>query len=134
MQGRRRPARGALDSPRGGHRVRRGIAALNASLEPLELCPNRPPEEARRLGRYVLEGDERVAVLVARQVSTRDGVPLRFEDAWARRKTIAYTPSVSLAVPCIDDMILTKRRSLRPKDVDDIAMLEKLKQRGGSTP
>lgn len=31
----------------------------------------------------------------------------------------------------IDDMILTKRWSLRPKDVDDIAMLEKLKQGGG---
>lgn len=30
-------------------------------------------------------------------------------------------------------MILTKRWSLRPKDVDDIAMLEKLKQGRGTT-
>ena len=30
-------------------------------------------------------------------------------------------------------MILTKRWSLRPKDVDDIAMLEELKQGGGSS-
>jgi hypothetical protein len=110
------------------------IAVLNAAVEPLELYPSRSPEEARRFGRYVLEGDERVDVLVARQVSTKDGVPLRFEDAWARRRTIAYTPRVPLVVPCIDDLILTKRWSLRPKDVDDIAMLEKLKQTGGGTP
>jgi hypothetical protein len=110
------------------------IAALNAAVEPLELYPNRPPDEARRLGRYVLEGDEKVDVLVARQASTKDGVPLRFEDAWARRTTLAYTPRVPLVVPCLDDMILTKRWSLRPKDVDDIAMLEKLKKNRGSAP
>lgn len=110
------------------------IAALNAAVEPLDLSPNRTPDEARRLGRYVLEGDERVDVLVARQASTKDGVPLRFDDAWARRTTIPYTTTVSLLVPCIDDMILTKRWSLRPKDVDDIAMLEKLKQRRDTSP
>jgi hypothetical protein len=38
-----------------------------------------------------------------------------------------------ILVPCIDDIILTKGWSLRPKDVDDIAMLEKLKQGGGPT-
>jgi hypothetical protein len=31
-------------------------------------------------------------------------------------------------------MILTKRWSLRPKDVDDIAMLEKLKATEGGAP
>jgi len=107
------------------------IAALNAALAPLDLYPNRSPDEARRFGRYVLEGDERVDVLVARQVSTKDGVPLRFDDAWARRTNLSYTPTVPLMVPCVDDMILTKRWSLRPKDVDDIAMLEKLKHGGG---
>lgn len=107
------------------------IPALNAALAALDLYPNRSPEEARRFGRYVLEGDERIDVLVARQASTKDGVPLRFEDAWARRTSIPYTKTVPLMVPCIDDMILTKRWSLRPKDVDDIAMLEKLKQGGG---
>jgi hypothetical protein len=108
------------------------IAALNAALMPLDLHPNRSPEEARRLGRYVLEGDERIDVLIARQASTKDGVQLRFEDAWARRMSLPYTPTVPLLVPCIEDMILTKRWSLRPKDVDDIAMLEKLKQGRGT--
>ena len=108
------------------------IAALNAALMPLDLNPNRSPEEARRLGRYVLEGDERIDVLIARQTSTKDGVQLRFEDAWARRMSLPYTSTVLLLVPCIEDMILTKRWSLRPKDVDDIAMLEKLKQGRGT--
>ena len=110
------------------------IAVLNAALEPLALYPNRSPEEARRFGRYVLEGDERIDVLVARQASTKDGVPLRFDDAWARRVSLPYTKAVQLMVPSIGDMILTKRWSLRPKDVDDIAMLEKLKQGRGTQP
>lgn len=110
------------------------IAALNGALVPLDLAPNRSPEDARKLGRYVLEGDERIDVLVARQVSTKDGIPLRFEDAWLRRKSIVYAPGVSLTVPSIDDLILTKQWSLRPKDVDDIALLEKLRRRGGHTP
>jgi hypothetical protein len=33
----------------------------------------------------------------------------------------------------IDDLILTKRWSLRPKDVDDIELLEKRKKSGDST-
>jgi hypothetical protein len=108
------------------------IDMLNGALAPLDLFPNRPPEDARKVGRYVLEGDERIDVLVARQASTKDGVALRFEDAWSRRKSISYTPKVALAVPSIEDLILTKRWSLRPKDVDDIELLENLKRRGGS--
>jgi hypothetical protein len=109
------------------------IAALNAALAPLELYPNRTPEEARQFGRYVLEGDERIDVLVARQASTKDGVPLRFEDAWVRRKAIPYRSTVELLLPSIDDIILTKRWSLRQKDIDDIAMLEKLKRAGAAS-
>lgn len=40
------------------------VAALNSAVEPLDLYPTRSPEEARRFGRYVLEGDERVDVLI----------------------------------------------------------------------
>lgn len=101
---------------------------LNAIVEPFELFPNRSPAEARRVGRYILQGDERIDVLIARQVSTRDGIPLRFEDAWARRIVVPYSASVSLDLPCIDDLIMTKRWSLRPKDVNDIELLEKLKR------
>lgn len=36
------------------------IEVFNAALAPLGLLPNRSPDEARRRGRYILEGDERV--------------------------------------------------------------------------
>lgn len=107
------------------------IDTLNRALAELDLEPNRGAAEARQRGRYVVEGDEHIDVLVARQASTKDGVALRFEDAWSRRQTLAYSAGVSLVVPCIDDLILTKRWSLRPKDVADIEMLEKLKAAGG---
>ncbi len=47
----------------------------------LDLFPNRSPDEARKVGRYVLEGDERVYVKVARRASTKDGMALQFDDA-----------------------------------------------------
>ena len=45
----------------------------------MELWPTRTPDEARSRGRYVLENDERVDVLVARSVPTTDGVRVAFE-------------------------------------------------------
>ena len=107
------------------------IALLNGALACVDLFPNRPPDEARRFGRYVIEGDERIDVLVARQSSTKHGVVLRFRP-WARRKSLAYTPAIAIEVPTIDNLIVTKQWSLRPKDLDDIALLEKLKK--GGTP
>ncbi|MBI4700735.1 MAG: hypothetical protein HY744_06155 [Deltaproteobacteria bacterium] len=109
-------------------------AALNAAVEPLDLFPTRSVEEARRAGRYVLEGDERIDVLVARQASTRDGVVLRFDDAWARRRSIPYTERLAIVIPSVDDLILTKRWSLRPKDIDDIELLEQLRRSGEPAP
>lgn len=46
------------------------IAAFNDAASPFGLYPNRSPEEARRLGRYALENDEHVDVLVARDAPT----------------------------------------------------------------
>lgn len=102
------------------------IEKFNKAVSACELVPNRSPEDARTVGRYVVEGDERVDVLVARQVSTREGVPLRFDDAWARRQAIDYGDGVSLAIPCLADLILTKKWALRPKDIQDIDLLEAL--------
>jgi hypothetical protein len=102
--------------------------ALNRALAPLGLVPNRPPEEARNVGRYVLENSERVDVLVARVVSTVDGEPVRFEEVWERRETLELAAGVELAVPCIDDLIRTKRFGSRPKDAEDIRLLRALKE------
>jgi hypothetical protein len=107
------------------------IEALNAALQPFDLMPNRSPDEARKVGRYVLENDERVDVFVARQATTRDGVALRFDDAWARRKELAYSEDVRIVMPCLDDLVLTKRSSMRPRDIDDLELLDKLRRGGG---
>jgi hypothetical protein len=109
------------------------IDLFNRAMIAVDLSPNRSAEDARKVGRYVLENDDHVDVLVARQASTRDGVPLTFDDAWSRRRRISYAPGIDLVIPTIDDLILTKRWSLRPKDVDDIELLEKLKRGQAST-
>jgi hypothetical protein len=109
------------------------IESLNRAVGPLDLVPNRSPTEARSVGRYVLENGEHVDVLVARSVPTRDGVRVSFEDVWSRREELIYDANVRLAIPSIDDLILTKRWSMRDKDVSDIRLLEQLKRAKGET-
>ena len=104
------------------------IATFNAAIEAQGLFPTRTPEEARGRGRYVLENDERVDVLVARTVPTVDGVRVAFEDVWSRRRTLEVAAGVTLAVPALDDLILTKRFGGRPKDLEDIRLLEALRK------
>jgi hypothetical protein len=104
------------------------IARFNAAAEPMGLLPTRTPDEARGRGRYVLENDERVDVLVARTVPTVDGVRVAFDDVWPRRRQLEVATGVFVAVPEIDDLILTKRFGGRPKDLEDIRLLEALRE------
>jgi hypothetical protein len=104
------------------------IAAFNAAVEPQGLSPTRTPDEARGRGRYVLENDERVDVLVARTVPTVDGVRVSFEDVWSRRRPLEVAPGIAVTVPALDDLILTKRFGGRPKDLEDIRLLEALRK------
>lgn len=101
--------------------------ALNDALRPLDMFPTRSPEQARLNGRYVIEGDEHVDVLVARAVGTLDGEMVVFEDVWNRRVYLPVTADLSIAIPSIDDLIRTKRFAARPRDADDIRWLERLK-------
>jgi hypothetical protein len=107
-------------------------AALNAAVEPFGLIPTRTPEEARTTGRYVLENDEHVDVLVARVVPTVDNTRVAFDDVWLRRRQIEVTPGVRFSLPCLDDLILTKRFSARPHDLDDLRYLAALREEGSS--
>ncbi len=107
-------------------------ARFNAAAAPFDLFPNRSPDEARSFGRYVLENDEKVDVLVARGVSTTDGVHVLFADVWDRRRTLELGPGTRVAIPSMDDLILTKRFGGRPKDAEDIRMLEALRAKGGT--
>jgi hypothetical protein len=105
------------------------IALFNDASAPFGLHPDRTPEDARRTGRYALENDEHIDVLVARSASTVDGVLVEFDRLWERRRSVPLTPDVSVQMPGIADLILTKRIACRPKDLEDIRLLEIL-QRG----
>src|SRR5258708_34610380 len=58
------------------------IALFNDAAQAFGLVPNRSEPEARRQGRYVMENDEHVDVLIARSHPTVDGTVLSFEAVW----------------------------------------------------
>ena len=107
------------------------IARFNTAIEPMGLYPTHAPEEARARGRYVAENDERVDVLVARSVPTVDGIHVAFDELWSRRRGLEVAAGVVLAVPALPDLILTKRFGGRPKDFEDIRLLEALRREEG---
>jgi hypothetical protein len=104
------------------------IADFNAALAPHGLHPSHTPDEARARGRYVLENDEHVDVLVARSVPTVDGERVAFDDVWPRRVALEVAPGALVAAPSIDDLILTKPFGGRPRDLEDIRLLEALRR------
>jgi hypothetical protein len=106
------------------------IAQFNAAALPFGLVPSHTPDEARGRGRYVLENDEHMDIIVARFVSTVDGQKVLLEDLWERRVSVPLSPDVSLALPCLDDLVTTKRFAARAKDLEDIRLLLALRQQG----
>lgn len=105
------------------------IARFNDALRPFEMIASRTPDDARANGRYVLENDEHVDVLVARAVSTVHGVLVHFDDLWNRRTYVDIGDGVRAAIPAIPDLIATKRFGARPRDADDIRWLEELQSK-----
>lgn len=106
------------------------IESFNALAEPFGLFPNHEPDAARKRGRYVLENDDHVDVLVAKAVSfilDDSSHQILFDDAWANKIIVKLTENTQAALPSIDDLIKTKRFALRPKDIEDIAFLNTLK-------
>ena len=71
-------------------------------------------------------------MLVARKVPTIDGVEVAFEEIWERRQALQLADRISIAVPALDDLILTKRFGARPKDAEDIRLLEILRKKKGA--
>lgn len=109
-------------------------ATFNAAVASLDLRPNRTPDEARAAGRYVLENDEHVDVLVAGQMTTIDGQPVSFDEVWERRVALEVAAGTLVAMPSLDDLITTKRLGSRPKDAEDIRLLEAFRERENSDP
>lgn len=78
----------------------------------------------------MLENDEHVDVVVARSVTTVDGIAVAFDDVWRRRRAVTLTGAIEVQLPDVEDLILTKRFADRPKDLEDIRLLRIL----GSEP
>ena len=90
------------------------IEKLNAALTPSGVVPSRTPQEARVRGRYVLENDQRIDVLVARAVSTTSGGVIAFEDAWPARQSIPLPGGERVDIPSL----AVQRPVDRPVDPD----------------
>jgi hypothetical protein len=106
------------------------VDRLNAAAAPFGLVPTRSPADARLHGRYALENDEHVDVLIARGVPTVQGQEVRFEELWARRQAVLFGGDVRVQLPALDDLILTKQFGGRPRDLEDIRLLQALRDRG----
>ena len=52
---------------------------------------------------------------------------MTFDELWAARELVALTDDVSVALPSLAGLILTKRFAARPRDVEDIRLLEVLR-------
>src|SRR6476619_6459770 len=100
------------------------IDAFNRAAARFSLAPTHAPDEARLRGRYALENDEHVDVLVARSVPTIQGDPVAFADLWNRRQATKLAEGVHVQLPSLADLIVTKRFASRPKDLEDIRLLE----------
>jgi hypothetical protein len=107
------------------------IDAFNHAAAPFGLAPTFALDEARRRGRYALENDEHVNVLVARSVPTIEGEAVAFADLWTRRQAARLVEGVHVQLPSLADLILTKRFAARPKDLEDIRLLEILRHEEG---
>jgi hypothetical protein len=104
------------------------IEKFNCALEPFGLNPSRTPSKARAVGRYVLENDEHIDVIVSRTLTIAAGKTLSIEEVWTRRIKIPVIKNAAIGIPNIDDLILTKQVVARPKDLEDIRLLQVLKK------
>jgi hypothetical protein len=102
------------------------IERFNGAAAPFGLVPTRTPDESRIRGRYGLENDEKVDVLVGRFVPTIDGETVLFDEVWAARQSIEVSPGILVAMPCLEDLARTKRFGARPKDVEDLRLIAAL--------
>jgi hypothetical protein len=103
------------------------VELFNGAVASFGLHPNRTPDEARARGRYVLENDEHVDVLVARSIPTVDSIEVRFDGVWLRRMLVPYGENRMLSVPGYEDLILTKLFAARPKDLIDIDFIRAIR-------
>src|SRR6185295_6266092 len=102
------------------------ITRFNDACSPFGFAPAHAPHEAQRKGRYVLENDEHIDVLVAESVQTVDGQIVEFEQVWRNRKSIEVRRGLYIRLPTVEDLILTKQFVAHAQDLEDIRLLRLL--------
>ena len=58
---------------------------------------------------------------------TLDGARIEFDDVWTCRQIVSLASDIEVPLPSFDDLIATKRFGTRPKDLEDIRLLQVLK-------
>jgi hypothetical protein len=53
-------------------------------------------------------------------------VAVVFDDLWNRRQTLHLDADTPVTIPSLADLILTKRFAARPKDIEDVRLLQTL--------
>ncbi|MBI5368353.1 MAG: hypothetical protein HZA54_15060 [Planctomycetes bacterium] len=103
------------------------VRALIEVAEPFGLSPSIPEEALPRRPFFRFENGTRIDVWKVREFALVSGEALRFETAYARRETRRDDArGLALPVPCITDLVFLKRLGNRPKDREDIRMLQAL--------
>ena len=85
------------------------IASFNRAIESSAFVRLERPSRRGVAGRYALENDEHVDVLVARSVPTPDGAMVAFDALWETRRILSLTPDVTVAIPDIGGLIQADR-------------------------
>ena len=62
---------------------------------------------------------------------TIDGKRVDFDGLWRQRRAVELAGGVKVTLPDLDGLIATKRFATRPKDVEDIRLLDILKSEEG---
>lgn len=60
-----------------------------------------------------------------------DGVAVVFDDLWTRRQNAELVTGLEVVLPSLADLVATKRFTSRPKDLEDIRLLEILRKETG---
>ena len=60
-----------------------------------------------------------------------DGVTAAFDEIWTRRQMMSLAAGIDVVLPSLADLVVTKRFASRPRDLEDIRLLEILRKEKG---
>jgi len=99
------------------------IEAFNACPTHLTCCPH--SARTRPASGPLCAGERRTRRRADFPVhANRGGPTVTFDEMWARRQAVPLNDTTMVTLPSVRDLILTKRFAARPKDLEDIRLIE----------